>query len=358
MPRASSEPERVLQRLDWTVVKRLDGLLQGDYRTLFRGFGFEMAELREYQLTDDVRAIDWNVTARMQTPWVRLFIEDRDITAWFLLDLSPSVDFGTARGAEEGPPGRFHRRARAAAHAPRTTASGPWCSPAGRRACHSREGRADARPAPHPASSRRQPRLPRAPRTDLSALLDSALRMIRRRSLLFIVSDFLSVPGWDRRLAMVAHRHETLARAALRSPGGGAPGRGPARAGGRRDGRAALRRHSRPAASGGASRSSPGSAREELQAMLTRAGVDLLGLSTEGDLAGDIVRFAAARAQRRRAQFLPRPARGPGPDRRRARHDAAVAIPFVAAVPDPRASCCSTSGRSGGGGSTRRATRA
>ena len=83
MPRASSDPERVLRRLDWTVIKRLDGLLQGDYRTLFRGFGFEMAELREYQLTDDVRAIDWNVTARMQSPWVRLFVEDRDITAWF-----------------------------------------------------------------------------------------------------------------------------------------------------------------------------------------------------------------------------------------------------------------------------------
>ncbi len=97
MPAPAQAPERILQRLDWTVIRRLDGLLQGNYRTLFRGFGLELAELREYQLTDDVRAIDWYVTARMQTPYVRLHVEDREVTAWFLLDLSPSVDFGTVR---------------------------------------------------------------------------------------------------------------------------------------------------------------------------------------------------------------------------------------------------------------------
>ena len=95
MSRPASDPGAVLQRLDWTVFRRLDGLLQGDYRTLFRGFGVELAELREYQLTDDVRSIDWNVTARMQTPYVRQFMEDRELTAWFLLDMSPSVDFGS-----------------------------------------------------------------------------------------------------------------------------------------------------------------------------------------------------------------------------------------------------------------------
>ena len=88
-------PERVLQRLDWTVVRRLDGLLQGDYRSLFRGNGVDFADLREYEYGDDIRHIDWNVTARMDTPYVREFLEDREITAWFLLDLSPSVDFGT-----------------------------------------------------------------------------------------------------------------------------------------------------------------------------------------------------------------------------------------------------------------------
>jgi uncharacterized protein (DUF58 family) len=88
-------PERVLLRLDWQVIRRLDGLLQGDYRTLFYGFGVDFADLREYQPEDDIRYIDWNVTARMDTPYVRQYSEDRELTAYFLLDLSPSVDFGT-----------------------------------------------------------------------------------------------------------------------------------------------------------------------------------------------------------------------------------------------------------------------
>ena len=91
----SGTPERILQRLDWKVIRRLDGLLQGDYRSLFHGYGLDFADLREYQPGDDVRYMDWNVTARMNTPYVRQYIEDREITAWFLLDLSPSVDFGT-----------------------------------------------------------------------------------------------------------------------------------------------------------------------------------------------------------------------------------------------------------------------
>src|SRR6187455_3690522 len=87
--------EALLKRLEWTVLRRLDGLLQGDYRTLWRGAGLDLADLREYQLHDDVRHIDWNVTARLQQPHVRVFTEDREMAAWFLLDLSPSVDFGS-----------------------------------------------------------------------------------------------------------------------------------------------------------------------------------------------------------------------------------------------------------------------
>ena len=87
--------EALLRRLEWTVIRRLDGLLQGDYRTLWRGAGLDLADLREYQHGDDVRHIDWNVTARLQTPHVRQFTEDREMTAWFLLDLSGSVDFGS-----------------------------------------------------------------------------------------------------------------------------------------------------------------------------------------------------------------------------------------------------------------------
>ena len=91
----TATPERILRRLEWQVIRRLDGILQGDFRTLFYGHGIDFADLREYQPHDDVRHIDWNVTARTQVPHVRVYNEDRDVTAWFLLDLSPSVDFGS-----------------------------------------------------------------------------------------------------------------------------------------------------------------------------------------------------------------------------------------------------------------------
>ena len=92
--------ERTLRRLEWTVIRRLDGLLQGNYRTLMRGTGLDLADLREYQHHDDVRHIDWNVTARLQVPHVRVFTEDREMAAWFVLDLSPSIDFGSGRQAK------------------------------------------------------------------------------------------------------------------------------------------------------------------------------------------------------------------------------------------------------------------
>src|SRR5262249_5245215 len=92
--------EQVLNRVEFAVVRRLDGLLQGEYRSLFYGHGLHLAEVREYQPQDDIRYMDWNVTARTNTPHVRQYLEDREITAWLLLDLSASVDFGTARSTK------------------------------------------------------------------------------------------------------------------------------------------------------------------------------------------------------------------------------------------------------------------
>ena len=90
---ASQTPEAILHRLELKIARRLEGLLQGDHRSLFRGQGLDLADIREYQYYDDVRHIDWNVTARQQVPYVREYLEDREVTAWFLLDMSPSVDF-------------------------------------------------------------------------------------------------------------------------------------------------------------------------------------------------------------------------------------------------------------------------
>lgn len=221
-PRSEEASAALLRRLEWTVLRRLDGLVQGDWRTLRRGHGVDLADLREYQLHDDVRHIDWNVTARLQVPHVRQFTEDRDLTAWFLLDLSGSIDFGssdvtklsvsagfvtalarllTRRGNRVGavfygsrvdtvlPPGtsRLHvlnllQRMRA----PR-----PGAAPVGRRG---------PRPAAAPGAG-----------TSLTELLATAEGVIRQRSLVFVVSDFISTPGWEPVLARLTQRHDVVA---------------------------------------------------------------------------------------------------------------------------------------------------
>src|SRR3954465_12214666 len=96
----SNNAEALLKRLEWTVIRRLDGLLQGNYRTLWRGAGLDLADLREYQHHDDVRHIDWNVTARLQQPYVRQFTEDRELSAWFIVDLSAGVAFGPSQSTK------------------------------------------------------------------------------------------------------------------------------------------------------------------------------------------------------------------------------------------------------------------
>src|SRR5512138_1938136 len=189
-PTSAQTPERVLLRLDWDVVRRLDGLLQGDYRTLFYGFGVDFADLREYQPEDDIRYIDWNVTARMDTPYVRQYVEDREITAWFLLDLSPSMDFGTVQTLKRNLLIDF------------VTVMARLLTRHGNRVGAIFYGSKVERVIP-PASGRlqvlrlindlsKQPRLPHSPLTDLNALLEMAYSTIKRRSLVFIVSDFFS----------------------------------------------------------------------------------------------------------------------------------------------------------------------
>jgi uncharacterized protein (DUF58 family) len=294
-PRTS--PERILQRLDWTVIRRLDGFLQGDYRTLFLGFGLDLADLREYQLTDDVRSIDWNVTARMGTPYVRQYIEDRDVTAWFLLDLSPSVDFGTTHALKRTMLVDF-----VAVLARLLTRRGNrvgaiFYSGKVERVIPAHGGRMQVLRLINDLLN--QPRLRRAPPTNLTTLLEAALRSIKRRSLVFIVSDFISAPGWDKPLGILAQRNEVLAIRLYDPRELELPDIGPlvfedAETGEQlfvdthdarfreRFMRAAQRRE------------------YDIRVALQRAGVETLALSTDDDLVRTLVRFATARKQRTR----------------------------------------------------------
>jgi uncharacterized protein (DUF58 family) len=297
-PSSAPSPERILQRLDWHVIRRLDGLLQGDYRTLFYGHGLDFADLREYQPEDDVRYIDWNVTARMDVPYIRQYVEEREITAWFLLDLSPSMDFGGVERLKRAVLidfvatiarllTRHGNRVGAVFYGSRVERTIP---PGG--------GRAQVLRLIN--DLQQQPPLPQAPFTALGPLLEAGLSATKRRALIFIVSDFISAPGWERPLHLLNRKHDVLAIRLWDPRETELPDIGPlimedAETGEQlyvdtRDRK--FRQRFREAAE-----------RREatLRDAFRRAGVEMLPLSTEEDMTRAIVRFAARRRQRRRA---------------------------------------------------------
>ncbi len=201
-------PEKVLRRLEFKVVRRLDGFLFGDYRGVFYGPSLDLAEVREYQPGDEVRRIDWNVTARMNRLFIRQYLEERELTAWLLVDLSPSMGFGTRRHLKREVAAEF---AGVAAYI--ITRHGDKVG------CVAFPGR--HLPVVPPRTGRVQALrilqlLQRAAAgegglTDLGAALGHAARMLRRRSLVFVVSDFLARPGWDDPLRDLAQRHDVIA---------------------------------------------------------------------------------------------------------------------------------------------------
>ena len=287
--------EHVLRRLEWTVIRRLDGLLQGDYRTLLRGAGLDLADLREYQHHDDVRHIDWNVTARLQVPHVRVFTEDREMAAWFLLDLSPSVDFGSGEQRKHHVSAEFvaviarlltrhGNRVGAMLYGSGVDTVIP--TRGGRRHVLHLLHSMQTRPAPSEAGT-----------TRLTELLESGLSMIKRRSTVFVVSDFISEPGWERPLALLAQRHEVVAVRLLDPLELELPDLGLLTIRDSETGDQVLvdthdagfrRRFARIAAQREA----------ELRQSFVRASVDALELSTDGDLVDAVVRFAEMRKRR------------------------------------------------------------
>jgi uncharacterized protein (DUF58 family) len=298
-------PEHLLRRLDWTVIRRLDGLLQGDYRTLFRGSGMDLADLREYQLHDDARHIDWNVTARMNTPYVREHHEDREITAWFLLDLSPSMDLGSGERRKRDALIEFTavlarvltRRGNRVGALFYSGGELDGVVPAG-------TGRRHVLRLLHALASRPEAKTARP--TDLRAFLRAGFNIIRRRSLVFVVSDFISTPGWDQPMSLLARRHELLAVRLVDPIERDLPDLGlftlqDAETGERlfvdSHDKAFRRRFAQLV-----------DAREaELREAFGRSGVDVLELAPDDDLAEALLRFSQLR--RRRARGGPGPAR-------------------------------------------------
>lgn len=245
------EAERLLRRLDFTVIRRLDGLRQGEHRNAAYGSGLDLAELREYQPGDDVRALDWNVTARMDKPYVRRFHEDREVTAWLVLDLTASSAFGsgmqtkrdllldaagtlarllTARNDRVG--ALLYTGSRPFRRPPRGNG---WWGPnsagesekmpaelvrAGSGRLHvlhvlERTMAAMRRGSGGQGSGGRAYYGEAVPEgTYLSALLEQAFRTAKERSLIILLSDFLDAgadpQAWQRAFAPLARRHEVV----------------------------------------------------------------------------------------------------------------------------------------------------
>ncbi|MEV6601120.1 DUF58 domain-containing protein [Actinoplanes sp. NPDC051346] len=229
----TARAEAVLSRLQLLVTRKLDGLLQGDYAGLLPGPGSEAGESREYRPGDDVRRMDWPVTARTTLPHVRRTVADRELETWMAIDLSASLDFGTAqclksdlvlaaatamahltvRGgnrigavvgtgagvAEEPGGGGWWPRKRQAVVEP--TAAPVVRLPA-------RPGRKEAQGLLRAIARTRI----RPGRTDLGELIDMLNRPPRRRGVAVVVSDFLApVDGWARPVRKLAVRHDVLA---------------------------------------------------------------------------------------------------------------------------------------------------
>ncbi|MGW0435830.1 DUF58 domain-containing protein [Micromonospora sp. NPDC003197] len=242
----SGRAEAVLSRLQLLVTRKLDGLLQGDYIGLLPGPGTEAGESREYRPGDDVRRMDWPVTARTTVPHVRRTVADRELETWLAVDLSASLDFGTGRWLKRdlvvaasaavahltvrggnrigavvgsggtgpapatGKPARWAtgRSAGAASGRSAGAASGSSAGPDGILRLPARPGRKEAQGLLRAIAGTEV----RPGRSDLGALIDMLNRPPRRRGVAVVISDFLAPPEqWGRPLRKLAVRHDVLA---------------------------------------------------------------------------------------------------------------------------------------------------
>jgi uncharacterized protein (DUF58 family) len=202
--------ERLLLRLEWRVLRRLEGRLAGGYRTAHRGTGTDLAGLRAYVEGDDARHIDWNATARLNEPQLRVFNEDRELIVWLVLDRSASMTVGV--------PGRgkhdvlrelavvlarmFSRGGNQVGALLYDNGAVRTVPPGGgrRHVLHIAAELSRARTADGSAGT-----------TDLAAMLDAVARLARRRALIIVISDFIGEGDWERALLRLGPRHEVVA---------------------------------------------------------------------------------------------------------------------------------------------------
>jgi uncharacterized protein (DUF58 family) len=224
MPRQRELPAELLRKLEFRVLRRLDGFLFGDYTGFFYGPSLNLAEVREYQPGDEVRRIDWNVTARTGKIHIRQYREEKEVTVWLVVDLSASMRFGTRRvlKAEEALEFVGTAAAIVGRHGDKVGAIG--FSEAGMRVVPPGTGRRQAlrvlhqlyglmsQPEPHGKKDGQG----KAHSASLEYALEYVAKTLKHRALLFVISDFLNPqpeqePPWAKQLRRLAYRHDVVA---------------------------------------------------------------------------------------------------------------------------------------------------
>jgi uncharacterized protein (DUF58 family) len=286
------ETEAVLRRLEYVVRNKLDGLLQGSYLGLVPGPGTEAGESRQYYPGDDVRRMDWPVTARTMTPHVRQTVADRELESWLVIDLSPSLDFGTANLEKRdlvfaAATSIVHLTAKSGNRVGAIVSTGEqtYRIPAVGGTNHARY------------LLRRVAATPRASRSDpgqLAAALELVRRPPRRRGMVTVISDFLGETDWERPLRGLGERHELLGIEIVDPREMDLPAVGLVTFADPESGEqlevqtsdAQLRYRYATAAR---------EQRDQIASMLRRAGADHLQLRTDSDWLADIARFVITR---------------------------------------------------------------
>ena len=288
----TGQAEAVLRRLEYTVRNKLDGLLLGSYQGLVPGPGSEPGESRQYYPGDDVRRMDWPVTARTLVPHVRQTVADRELETWLVVDLSPSLDFGTVNMEKRelvfaAATAITHLTAKAGNRigAVITTGEQTVRVPAVGGSNHARYLMRKLATTPKATGGRRG---------DLARALEQLRRPPRRRGMVVVISDFLGDQDWERPLRGLGDRHELLGIEVLDPRELELPAAGLVTFVDPESGEqlevqtsdAQLRQRYAQAAA---------DQRVAIASMLRRAGADQLRLRTDSDWLSDIVKFVVTR---------------------------------------------------------------
>lgn len=280
-----------LRTLELTVRRRLDGVLHGDHQGLIPGPGSEPGDAREYQPGDDVRQMDWSVTARTTHPHVRQSVADRELETWLVVDLSASLDFGTT-GCEK-------RDLAVAASAAITHLSGGGgnrigavvATGASTTRIPARGGRVHTQSMLRAIAT--TPSAADGVRGDLRAAIEALRRPERRRGMAVVISDFLGPIDWERSLRAISARHDVLAVEVLDPRDLELPDVGDVVLHDPESGR--TREFSTTPRLRADFARAAAAHRDDVEKALRRCGAPRLTLRTDGDWIADVVRFVTAR---------------------------------------------------------------